>query len=191
MSDQKLNYYEVLGVKEDTTDEEIKRSYKKLAVKWHPDKNQDNKAEAEEKFKSISEAYAVLSDVEKKREYDDLRKYGGGKSDNYFSSFRNRAREDPFDIFNKFFGGRNPFEDDDFFSSDFPSFKNQRKPFSNFHDFDDDIFSFGSQPNFAFSSSSSTRGGAGTMSKSTKKTTQIMYYINLILSIEMEKKLHK
>jgi curved DNA-binding protein CbpA len=175
MSDQKINYYDVLGVKEDTTEEEIKKAYKKLAVKWHPDKNQDNKLKAEEKFKSISEAYAVLSDSDKKREYDDFRKYGGARSDFNFSSFRNRSRdEDPFDIFNKFFGGRNPF-DDDFFASDFPSFKTQRKPFDNFGEFDREEFGFGSQSNFNFSSSStSNAGGNGVISKSTKKYTQIM-----------------
>ena len=63
MSDpSKVNYYEVLGVKEDATNEEIRKAYKKLAIKWHPDKNPDNKEFAEEKFKSISEAYRLCSE---------------------------------------------------------------------------------------------------------------------------------
>jgi DnaJ-class molecular chaperone len=63
------NYYEVLGVKKESSDDEIKKAYRKLALKYHPDRNQGDKA-AEEKFKSISEAYAVLSDPEKRKKYD-------------------------------------------------------------------------------------------------------------------------
>ena len=56
------DYYEILGIKRDATENEIKKAYRKLALKWHPDKNQDNKSEAELKFKEISEAYNVLSE---------------------------------------------------------------------------------------------------------------------------------
>ncbi len=63
------NYYEVLGVSKGATDDEIKKSYRKLALQYHPDRNQGNK-QAEDKFKSISEAYAVLSDAEKRKKYD-------------------------------------------------------------------------------------------------------------------------
>ena len=52
----KIDYYKILEVSENATNEEIRKAYKKLAIKWHPDKNPDNKKEAEEKFKSISEA---------------------------------------------------------------------------------------------------------------------------------------
>ena len=63
------DYYQVLSLKKDASPEEIKRAYRKLAVKYHPDKNQGNK-EAEEKFKEINEAYAVLSDPQKKEQFD-------------------------------------------------------------------------------------------------------------------------
>ncbi|MEN6330365.1 MAG: DnaJ C-terminal domain-containing protein [Smithella sp.] len=66
------DYYEILGVNKKASAEEIKKAYRKLAVKWHPDKNPNNKAAAEEKFKKISEAYAVLSDEEKRRNYDNF-----------------------------------------------------------------------------------------------------------------------
>lgn len=65
------DYYQILGVNKKATADEIKKAYRKLAVKWHPDKNPNNKA-AEEKFKKISEAYAVLSDSKKREEYDNF-----------------------------------------------------------------------------------------------------------------------
>jgi curved DNA-binding protein len=63
------DYYKLLGLEKRATAEDIKKAYRKLALKWHPDKNPNNKA-AEEKFKKISEAYAVLSDPKKREEYD-------------------------------------------------------------------------------------------------------------------------
>ena len=65
-----MDYYKVLGVARDATDAELKKAYRKLAVKWHPDKNPNNQEEATKKFKEISEAYDVLSDSEKKEIYD-------------------------------------------------------------------------------------------------------------------------
>jgi len=65
------DYYEVLGLDKSASDDEIKKAFKKAALKYHPDRNQGN-AEAEEKFKEINEAYQVLSDPEKKQRYDQL-----------------------------------------------------------------------------------------------------------------------
>ncbi len=70
------DYYQILGVSEKSSPEEIKKAYRKLAVKYHPDKNPGNK-EAEAKFKEISGAYYTLSDFKRKSEYDQIRKYGG------------------------------------------------------------------------------------------------------------------
>eukprot|EP00204_Picochlorum_oklahomense_P003072 CAMPEP_0118803434 /NCGR_PEP_ID=MMETSP1161-20130426/17151_1 /TAXON_ID=249345 /ORGANISM="Picochlorum oklahomensis, Strain CCMP2329" /LENGTH=104 /DNA_ID=CAMNT_0006731947 /DNA_START=111 /DNA_END=422 /DNA_ORIENTATION=- len=64
------DYYGILGVGKTATDAELKKAYRKLAVKWHPDKNPDNQEEATKKFKEISEAYDVLSDPEKREIYD-------------------------------------------------------------------------------------------------------------------------
>ncbi|MGI0481330.1 DnaJ C-terminal domain-containing protein [Geminocystis sp. CENA526] len=68
------DYYSVLGVNKSATGDEIKKAFRKLAVKYHPDRNPDNKA-AEEKFKEISEAYEVLGDAEKRKKYDQFGRY--------------------------------------------------------------------------------------------------------------------
>lgn len=78
MSDQfnSDDYYTVLGVARDADQAAIKKAYRKLAVKWHPDKNPDNTKQAEEAFKKIGEAYACLSDAEKRQIYDRYGKEG-------------------------------------------------------------------------------------------------------------------
>jgi curved DNA-binding protein CbpA len=71
MSD--INYYDILQVQKNSSDVDIKKSYRKLAMKWHPDKNPENSEEAAKRFQEIGEAYDVLSDLEKRAIYD---KYG-------------------------------------------------------------------------------------------------------------------
>lgn len=82
MASQK-DYYKVLGVPESASADEMKKVYRKLAVKYHPDKNPDNPKAAEAKFKEISEAYYILSDEKRRAQYDQMRKFGGGFQGNY------------------------------------------------------------------------------------------------------------
>src|SRR5881397_1682085 len=124
------DYYQILGVKKSASEEEIKKAYRSLAKKYHPDKNKGNK-EAENKFKEISEAYAVLSDKEKRTQYDRLGAeafaFGGGGANPFagfdFSQFmgggggrrsargaRGTSTADFTDIFSDLFGGARGFE---------------------------------------------------------------------------------
>ena len=100
MAEQKRDYYEVLGVTKGASDDEIKKAYKKMARKYHPDLNPDNK-EAEEKFKEVNEAYEVLSDPNKKARYDQFGHSGvEGAGPDFSGGFGNLN-----DILNDLFGG--------------------------------------------------------------------------------------
>lgn len=100
------DYYEVLGVTRTASIEEIKASYRKAALKWHPDRNPENKLEAEEKFRECTEAYSVLSDGEKRQVYDTYGHAGlSGAAGGI--DFNGTIFQDFHDIFGDFFG----FED--------------------------------------------------------------------------------
>jgi molecular chaperone DnaJ len=97
------DYYEILGMPKDASTDDIKKTYRKLALKYHPDRNKE--AGAEEKFKEISEAYAVLSDSDKRAQYD---RFGHAGIDSQYSAediFRNADFGGFGDIFEMFFGG--------------------------------------------------------------------------------------
>jgi molecular chaperone DnaJ len=100
MPTEKRDYYEVLNVSRTATEEEIKRSYRKLAVKFHPDKNPDD-PHAEEKFKELGEAYDVLNDADKRAAYD---RFGHAAFAQGMAG-RGGGFHDPFDIFREVFGG--------------------------------------------------------------------------------------
>ena len=112
----KRDYYEILGIGKNATKTEIKKAYRKLALKYHPDKNPDKGAE--EKFKEISEAYAVLYDDEKRRMYDQYGHAGIDQRYSYEDIFRGADFSDIFrgigfdfnDIFEQFFGHRMGFD---------------------------------------------------------------------------------
>ncbi len=127
------DYYSILGVTKSSTADDIKKAYRKEALKWHPDRHQgSDKEQAEKKFKELNEAYQVLSDPQKKQSYDQFghdafkggaggrgggNPYAGGQGPftySYSSSpgqnpFGNADFGDAFDIFESFFGGGSPF----------------------------------------------------------------------------------
>lgn len=125
-------YYEVLGVSRGASVDEIKKAYRKLALKWHPDKNLERREVAEMNFKRLSEAYEVLSDPSKRQIYDQYGKEGltngyadgggpgfgppGGGMPGFFGGAFNPfgnmfgfSFRDPNEVFNEFFGGNDPF----------------------------------------------------------------------------------
>lgn len=129
------DYYAILGVPKNATDDQLKRAYKKLALKWHPDRNKDNEKEATAKFQEIGEAYDVLSDPRKRQIYDQLGEEGlkagmdgaagaGGFPGGFPGGFQRAGPNgtqfffsgggpggfrNANDIFREFFGGSNPF----------------------------------------------------------------------------------
>lgn len=197
-----VDYYEVLGVQKHASAEDIKKAYRKLALKWHPDKNPENKEEAEQQFKQVAEAYEVLSDAKKRDIYDRFGKEGlinggggGSHHDNPFEfgfTFRN-----PDDVFREFFGGRDPFSFD-FFEDPFEDFFGGRRgprgsrsraggsflsafggfpAFGNaFPSFDTGFTSFGSLGHGGLTSFSSTSFGGSGMGnfKSVSTSTKIV-----------------
>ncbi|XP_008688527.1 dnaJ homolog subfamily B member 3 [Ursus maritimus] len=192
-----VDYYEVLGVPRQASSEAIKKAYRKLALKWHPDKNPENKEEAERRFKQVAQAYEVLSDAKKRGVYD---RYGeGGVEDGggpcrdpfeYVFTFR-----DPAEVFRESFGDRDPFSSDffgdplesivggrrssrgsrsrgtaSFFAfSEFPAFG------GGFSSFDTDFSSFGSLGSGGLSSFSMSCGSGGTCNfRSMSTSTEIV-----------------
>ncbi|NXW44211.1 DNJB8 protein, partial [Nyctiprogne leucopyga] len=163
-----VDYYKVLGLQKSASQDDVKKSYRKLALKWHPDKNPSNKEEAEKKFKAVAEAYEVLSDPEKRSLYDRTvlsRSHTGtsatrghtGSFDypdvfqDVKENFRKANEEafwDPFDIGNN--------------SENWQRTSRRQKSFSWFSDFMEsfmpwNLFSHTEQPTFSFSEN--TAGG--------------------------------
>lgn len=197
-----VDYYEVLGVPRQASSEAIKKAYRKLALKWHPDKNPDNKEEAERRFKQVAQAYEVLSDSKKRDVYDRYGEAGvedcsgrsGGPFEDpfeYVFTFR-----DPAEVFREFFGGRDPFSFD-FFGDPLENILGGRRSsrgsrsrgstslFSTFGEFpafgggfssfDAGFNSFGSLGNGGISSFSMSCGSGGTGSfKSVSTSTEII-----------------
>ena len=127
------DYYEILGVPRTATEDDIRKGYRRQALRWHPDKNPDNKEVAEERFKLVSEAYEVLSNKDKREIYDRYGKEGlaatprneGGEFAANFETFPSHIFRNPEDVFREFFGTTSF---DDIFNVAFESF-------GGFHDF--------------------------------------------------------
>jgi len=176
--------YQILEVSKDASKEEIRKCYRKLALKWHPDKNPQNQEEANSMFKEISQAYEILSDEKKRRLYDERGKsvpsstnsnsnadfdfdFSFDEMENFFGTFKN-----PNDIFTEFFGS-DPFASN-FFSGNGPQFS-FGPGIGNILSGNGTAFSFGSGPvsgsgngsgfsGFGLSSDSGNSGNGGQFS---------------------------
>jgi len=112
------DYYAILGVSRNADEKELKSAYRKLALKWHPDRNPDSKEMAEEKFKEIAEAYEVLSDSNKRAVYDQYGEEGlkggipsgAGGAGGGFRGGTSFHFSNADDIFRQFFGAKSPFD---------------------------------------------------------------------------------
>jgi len=161
-------YYEILQVNQDASSSEIRKAFKRLAVRFHPDKNPGNR-QAEERFKQIAEAYEVLSDDDKRRQYD-----RNGRTINGFDNGTGHAR----DIFESFFGSnsffnQDPFDDPFFRGSMFGSTSQQQRGsrrdiFSSLFQDMDEVD--GMSQSFSSSYSTVCEGG---LSKSVRTTTEM------------------
>ncbi|XP_010170787.1 dnaJ homolog subfamily B member 8-like [Antrostomus carolinensis] len=174
-----VDYYEVLGLQKSASQDDVKKSYRKLALKWHPDKNPSKKEEAEKKFKAIAEAYEVLSDPEKRSLYDKTvssrshigRSATKGHTDFFdypdiFQDVKENFREasgerfwDPFDIRNN--------------SENWQSTSRRQRSSSLFSDFMKsflpwNLFSFREQPIFSFGENTAGRRGGRILSTTTE-----------------------
>jgi len=131
MSDDPKGYYKLLGVSKNSTDKDIKKAYRKKALKWHPDVCKE--ANAEEQFKKIAEAYEVLSDEKRRKAYDSPEPasfFTRGSSGPSSFRYSNEHFSNPFDLFKNFFGDEDPFSDTFFGSSMFGNRgSNDRDPF--------------------------------------------------------------
>ena len=145
------DYYKILGLDKNATDAQIRKAYKKLAMKWHPDKNRENQVEAEARFKEVSEAYQVLSDKKKRNQYDNRGNYSHYNASDFGFKFMNSR-----DLFKEFFN-------DDFFAEEDRDFFKMNK--GNFMDDLDDFFKKGT---------GGGRGKFGGVSKSVSTNTKII-----------------
>jgi DnaJ-class molecular chaperone len=169
MSDDPKGYYQILGISTKASEKDVKKAYRKKALKWHPDVCKE--PNAEDMFKKLAEAYEVLSDARRRREYDE--------GEQMFFRSPAGGHADPFDLFKSFFGDSDPFSDSFFGSSMFGNPRSFRsRPM---RDTTSDIFSSMFSTNFGgggmgFSSSSfsSMGGGAGCNFTSTSTVTKIV-----------------
>lgn len=184
------DYYLILEISKTATPEEIKKAYRRLALKWHPDKNPHNKEEAEKKFKQISQAYEILSDDKKRRQYDltgrvdDTSDYFSGQANYNHRMPHMFSFRDPFDIFREFFDS-DPFGSSENFVFNQPfnafpfSINGNGFGFGNLHPFATSIGNTHSSfTTFTSDDSFNMNNGNGVRSNVKRTTTTTTKYVN-------------